>query len=162
MSIQADNREGPLNEAQAIEIPPLTVDSASTFVATPLARVIPESAIDSVASASVVKSPAPVDMEPTEIHSHSHFSGTLDSIGDLTPSGAPVDQSTEFAQPTAKNRGNGNADVIMADNTNLPAYLKGMIGYLHGVSADRAWQDLMTHFVIFEKTGQPTNGVSAL
>ena len=162
VSIHADNQEGPLDEAQAIEILPLTVDSASTFVATPLTCVIPESAVDSVASTSVVKSPAPVDMEPTEIHSHSHFSGTLDSVGDLTPSGAPVDQSTEFAQPTAENRGNGDADVIMADNTNLPAYLKGMIGYLCRVSADRAWQDLVMCFIIFEKTGRPTNGVSAL
>ena len=135
VSIHADNREGPLDEAQAVEIPPLTVDSASTFVATLLTRVIPESAVDSVASASVVKSPAPVDMEPTEIHSHSHF-GALDSIGDSTPSRAPVDQPTEFAQPTAENRGNGDADVIMADDMNLPAYLKGMIGYLRGVSAD--------------------------
>ena len=152
----------PLDEAQAVEILPLTVDSASTFMATPLTCVIPESTINSVASTSVVKLPAPVDLEPTKIHSHSHFSSALDSIGDLTPSRAPVDQSTEFAQPTAENRGNGNADVIMADDMNLPTYLKGMIGYLHGVSADRAWQDLVTRFVIFEKTGQPINGVSAL
>jgi hypothetical protein len=131
-------------------------------VANPLAPVIPESAVDSVASASVVKSPARVDLEPTGIHSHSHSSGTLDSVGDSTPSGAPVDQSTESVQPTAENKGNGDADVIMADDTNLPAYLTGMIGYLRGVTADRAWQDLVTRFVAFEKTGRPTNGVSAL
>ena len=152
----------PLDEAQSIEIAPLTVDSASTFVANLLPPVIPESAIDSVASASVVKSPACVDLEPTEIHSHSHSSSALDSNGDSTPSGAPVDQSTESVQPTAKNRGNGDADVIMADDMNLPAYLTGMIGYLCRVAADRAWQDLVMHFVAFEKTGQPTNGVSAL
>jgi hypothetical protein len=50
----------------------------------------------------------------------------------------------------------------MADNTNLPVYLTGMIGYLRGVAMDRAWQDLVTHFIAFEKTGQPTNGVSAV
>ena len=153
---------GPLDEAKAIEIAPLTVDSASTFVANPLAPAIPESAVDSAASASVVKSPARVDLDPTEIHSHSHSSGALDSVGDSTHSGAPVGQSTESVQPTAENRGNGDADVIMADDTNLPAYLTGMIGYLRGVAADRAWQDLVTRFVAFEKIGRPTNGVSAL
>jgi hypothetical protein len=153
---------GPLDGAQAIEIAPSTVDSASTSVADPLAPVNSESAVESVPSASVVNSPAPVDLEPTEIHSHSRSSGALDSVGDLPPSGAPGDQPTESVQPTARNEGNSDADVIMADDTNLPAYLTGMIGYLRGVAADRAWQDLVTRFVAFEKTGRPINGVSAL
>ena len=41
-------------------------------------------------------------------------------------------------------------------------YLTGMIGYLHAVATDQAWQDLVMHFVAFEKTGWPTNGVSAV
>jgi len=35
-----------------------------------------------------------------------------------------------------------------------------MIGYLCGVAADRAWQDLVTNLVSFEKFIHPVNGVS--
>ena len=145
----------PLDEVQAIEIAPLTIDSAFKLVTNSLTPVNSDSAIDSITS-------APVDLEPTKLHSHSHSPGTLDSIGDSSSSGAPGDQSTESVQSTAGNGGNGDTDMIMADDTNLPVYLIGMIGYLHGVAADRAWQDLVTCFVTFEKTGRPTNGVSAV
>jgi len=41
----------------------------------------------------------------------------------------------------------------------LPPWLTSMIVYLHGVAEDAAWQDLIIHFVEFEKSGPP-NGVS--
>jgi hypothetical protein len=145
----------PLDEVQAVKIAPLTIDSAFKLVTNSLTPVSSDSAVDSVAS-------APVDLEPTKLHSHSHSPGALDSVGDSSSSGAPGDQSTESVQSTAGNGGNGDADVIMADDTNLPVYLTGMIGYLRGVATDRAWQDLVTRFVAFEKTGRPTNGVSAV
>lgn len=101
---------GLLNQAQAIEIVSLTVNSASTLVINLLAPVISESAINSVTSASVVNLPPPVDdFEPTEIQSQSHSSSsTIDSFYDLSPSRAP-DDTTESVHLTARN---GDTDLI--------------------------------------------------
>ena len=70
-------------------------------------------------------------------------------------------QSTQSAQgkPT-HGESNSNSDVIMADDSNLLLYLILMIAYLCGVAPDRAWQDLVTNLVYFEKFGCPANGVS--
>ena len=152
---------GPLDEAQVVEIAPLTVNSASTSVAKPLAPVNSKS-MDSAAAASVVNSPTPINLDHAETPSDSRTSCAPDSFGDSSPARAPGDQSKEFIQPITENRSNGDADMIMADDMNLPAYLTGMISYLHGVAADGAWQDLVMHFVAFEKMGWPENGVSAM
>ena len=127
---------GPLNEVQAIKIALLTIDSAFTSMANLLAPINSDSAVDSAASISVVNSPAPVDLEPTKFHSHSPC--TLDSIGDLSPSRAAGDQSTEFVQSTARNRGNGDADVIMADDMNLPVYISHRDDRLFACSCHRS------------------------
>jgi len=46
-----------------------------------------------------------------------------------------------------------------ANDKGLPPWLGEMIEYLRGVSAIRAWQDLVTDYVEFEKGGPP-NGVT--
>ena len=76
-------------------------------------------------------------------------------------SGDLAHQSTESAhgKPTDGERDN-DSDVIMADDSDLPTYLVPMIGYLRAVAADRAWQDLVTNLVGFEKVGHPSSGVS--
>jgi len=83
----------------------------------------------------------------------------MNSIGKLSVSGVLGDQSIgELTRDTSY----GDSDVIMADDTDLPAYLAVMIGYLCGVAADEAWQDLVTHFVALEKAGHVASGVSAV
>jgi len=77
----------------------------------------------------------------------------------MSARGVAGDQSVE---ELISNTSTGDTDVIMADDTNLPAYLTGMIGYLHGVTPDGAWQDLVTNFVAFEKAGHAGVGVSAV
>jgi len=45
------------------------------------------------------------------------------------------------------------------NNEDLLAWLVPMIGYLHSISEDTAWQDLVMEFVKFEKS-KPPAGVS--
>jgi hypothetical protein len=65
-------------------------------------------------------------------------------------------------------------DVVMGDpspvdtpahkpqnDVNLPTRLAAMIRYLRGVAKDALWQNLVTEFVEFEKSGPP-NGVRSL
>ena len=77
----------------------------------------------------------------------------------MSARGVTGEQSVE---ESIRNASTGDTDVIMADNTNLSAYLNRMIGYLHGVAPDGAWQDLVTNFIAFEKSGHAGMGVSAL
>jgi len=77
----------------------------------------------------------------------------------LSVSGVPGHESVgELTRDTS----NGDPNVIMADDMDLPAYLAVMIGYLRGVAVDEAWQDLVTNFVAFEKAGHAASGVSAV
>ena len=119
-------------------------NSASTSVADPLAH-------------SVVNSPASVDLEGTE--TRPQFTSALNIMGKLSPSGVLADQA---AGELTMDISNGDPDVIMADDTDLPPYLAAMIGYLRGVAVDEAWQDLVTNFVTLEKAGHAASGVSAL
>ena len=43
----------------------------------------------------------------------------------------------------------------------LPLWLNPMMGYLHGLTEDMAWQNLVTNFLAFERL-QPPSGVSPL
>lgn len=61
-----------------------------------------------------------------------------------------------------KSRHNSDFNVIRADNQDLPTYLIGIIGYLHGVAADQAWQNLVSKFVTFEKVGCQVNDVYSI
>ena len=80
-------------------------------------------------------------------------------MGKLSPSRVLADQAAgELTRDTT----NGDPDVIMANNMDLPPYLAAMIGYLCGVAVDEAWQDLVTNFVTLEKAGHASSGVSAL
>ena len=66
-------------------------------------------------------------------------------------------------QPT---QDKGNNDVLMSDSSplvqkpqndvNLPPWLIPMIKYLHGVTMDTAWQNLVMEFIKFEKGDPPT------
>ena len=47
------------------------------------------------------------------------------------------------------------------NDVNLPTWLVVMIKYLCGVTKDVLWQNLVTEFVKFEKSGPP-NGVRSL
>ena len=91
-----------------------------------------------------------------------------------TPCSALPHNTETNASPSGVN-GSGDEDVIMEDtilgvstsvefqnDKDLPAWLNrlGMIGYLRGVTEDMAWQNLVTHFVAFEKQ-QPPIGVSS-
>jgi len=134
-----------------------TANSTSTFIADPLAHVSSDPAIISTSTPSVVNLPASLGLEGTE--TQPQFTSAMNSIGKLSVSGVPGDQSIgELTRDTSY----GDSDVIMADDTDLPAYLAVMIGYLCGVTADEAWQDLVTHFVALEKAGHVASGVSAV
>ena len=124
--------------------------STTTSVADPLALV------NSGPSTSVVNPSAPVDLEH---ETHPQFTSALTILGEMSARGVTGDQSVE---ESIRNASAGDTDVIMANDTNLPAYLNGMIGYLRGVAPDGAWQDLVTNFVAFEKSGHAGIGVSAL
>jgi hypothetical protein len=59
----------------------------------------------------------------------------------------------------------GNSDLNSSErsfpqnNDNLPPWLTHIIKYLRGVSEEIAWQNLVTEFITFEKSGPPA-GVS--
>ena len=77
----------------------------------------------------------------------------------MSGSGVPGHESDgELTRDTS----NGDPNMIMADNMDLPAYLAVMIGYLCGVAVDKACQDLVMNFVAFEKAGHAASGVSAV
>ena len=85
-------------------------------------------------------------------------------IADISLASEPIAVSGE--QPT---QNKGNDDVVMTDapslvqkpqnDENLPPWLVPMIKYLHRVTMDMAWQNLVTEFIEFEK-GDPPTGVS--
>ena len=82
------------------------------------------------------------------------------NVGDPSNFGGELThRSTKSAQEKPTN-GNNDSNRIMADDSNLPMYLVLMIGYLHEVAPDRAWQDLVMNPVHFEKFGHPRNCVS--
>ena len=134
-----------------------TANCTSTSVADSLAHVSSGPAINPSSTTSVVNSPASVDVEHTE--TQPQFTSALNVFNKLSASGVPGHESDrEITRDTS----NGDPNVIMADDTDLPAYLAVMIGYLHGVAVDKAWQDLVTNFVAFEKAGHAASGVSAV
>ena len=139
------------SDAAASSTTTSVASSTTTSVASPPALV------NSDLSRSAVNSPARVDLE--HIETHPQFTSALSFLGELSARGVAGDQSIE---ELITNTSTGNTDVIMADDVDLPAYLTGMIGYLRGVAPDGAWQDLVTNFVAFEKSGHAGIGVSAL
>ena len=127
----------PRNEIQPQSVP-LAFGSTSTSVANPDSMLRP-------ANFDSTEMPSPTDSGPA-----------LNSVAGT--SGDPVEQlGNSVLQPTEV----GDLDIIMADDTNLPTYLTGMIGYLCTVAVDQAWQDLVMNFVAFEKIGL-ANGISAM
>jgi hypothetical protein len=132
----------PRDEIQPDETAALAFDSTSTSVANP----------DSVLG--------PVNLDSAETTSLADSGPTLNSVGDSP--GTSRDPAEQLVDSVLQPTNVGDSNVIMADDSNLPTYLTGMIGYLRTVAVDRAWQDLVTNFVAFEKIGRPANGVSAV
>ena len=79
-------------------------------------------------------------MEGTE--TRPQFTSALNIMGKLSPSGVLADQA---AGELTRDISNGDPDIIMADNTDLPPYLAAMI-----------------NFVTLEKAAHAASSVSAL
>ena len=92
------------------------------------------------------------DADPCNVHE--------DSPKDMDVVDSTVDGIDSDMADTATN--SIPPDVALAKETqalekddSLPPWLVQTIGYLRGVSEDQAWQDLVTEFVQFEKSGPP-------
>ena len=144
-----------VSAATTTVVAPVNSDAAASSTPTSVANLLALVNLDR--STLVVNSPAPVDME--RIETHPQFTSALSYLGELSAREVAGDQSVEVPISSTST---GSTDVIMADDMNLPVYLTGMIGYLRSVAPDRAWQDLVTNFVAFEKAGHAGIGVSAV
>jgi len=87
---------------------------------------------------------------PAEVENGEAVKSPHPAIPTETPSNNDVNMrsATSGVTPSPKPKDN-----------NLPPWLTLMVDYLHGVSEDVAWQDLVTEFVDFKKH-YPLNGVS--
>jgi hypothetical protein len=149
----------PHGDTQAHETATLAIDSALTSIANP-DSVLTSVNADPAQTASLAPSGPALNFagfiqvqQPT---GGPNISDSGASSGDL------ADQSMDSVLQPTGHATVSDSDVIMADDTDLPMYLSKMIGYLRGVAADREWQDLVTNFIAFEKTGRPVNGVSTM
>jgi hypothetical protein len=162
----------PRDEIQPDETAALAFNSTSTSVANPDSVLGPVN-LDSAETPSLADSGPALNsvgdslgtsgdpaVDSAETPSLADSGPALNSIGDSPgTSGDPAERLVDSVlQPTDV----GDSNVIMADDTNLPTFLTGMISYLRTVAVDRAWQDLVTNFVAFEKIGRPANGVSGV
>lgn len=166
VAVRTDNAQNSTNPTKDIQASPH---------GDPHAQETTTSAIDSASTSitnldSVLTS---VNANPAQTPSLAQSGPALDFIGFIqvqqpteranvsdsgVTSGDSADQSMDYVQkPTGS-----DSDVNMADDTGLPTYLAKMIGYLRGVAVDREWQDLVTNFIAFEKTGRPVNGVCTM
>ena len=170
VAVRTDNAQNSTNPTKDIQASPHS---------DPHAQETTTSAIDSASTSitnldSVLTS---VTVNPAQTPSLAQLGPTLDFIGFIqvqqpteranvsdsgVTSGDSADQSMDYVQKPTGSATGSDLDVNMADDTGLPTYLTKMIGYLRGVAVDWEWQDLVTNFIAFEKTGHPVNGVCTM
>jgi hypothetical protein len=121
--------------------PPITPDKAVVITSDGSAM---DSAIDST-SAHTMSSPETADPPPI----------TLPGAADATPSNALLSNDVVMSDV-----GSGSSPQLKdLDDGILPQWFTPIFDYLRGVAQDTAWQELVTEFLIFEKSG-PAIGVS--
>jgi hypothetical protein len=124
---------------------------------------IPEKSVSELPSIDTSPANAHEDFQAVIIHEDSPkddavdstLNGTALSTVNVAVSSADVDMADTTTKdlPTDVTLAKGTR--VLEKDDSLPRWLAQMIGYLREVSEDEAWQDLVTEYVQFEKSGPP-------